>query len=87
MPLSGRPHTPASLFPSRHLPLAAVTAAGLVVRDVPFDLIRSHAGITEATTSAFDLETVSTFGVQTTAPGDYAWRIPCWAHSSTASAA
>ncbi len=48
----------------------------LAQRDVPFDVISSHSVTTEATISAFDLETVSSFGVQTTGPGDYAWRVP-----------
>ncbi len=45
-------------------------------RDIPFDGITSHTVTTEATISAFDLQTVSSFGVQTSAPGDYSWRIP-----------
>ena len=48
----------------------------LAKRDLPFDVITSHTVTTEATISAFDLQTVSSFGVQTTAPGDYSWRIP-----------
>jgi len=51
-------------------------AAQLAQRDVPFDVISSHTVTTEATISAFDLQTVSSFGAQTTGPGDYAWRIP-----------
>ena len=45
-------------------------------RDVPFDVIAKQTVNTEATISAFDLETVASFGVQTTALGDWAWRIP-----------
>ena len=45
-------------------------------RDVPFDVIAKQTVTTEATISAFDLETVASFGVQTAALGDYAWRIP-----------
>ncbi len=51
-------------------------AAQSAGRDVPFDVVTSHTVTTEATISAFDLETVSSFGVQTTAPGDYSWRVP-----------
>ena len=43
---------------------------------LPFDVIASHTVTTEATISAFDLQTIASFGAQTTAPGDYAWRIP-----------
>jgi hypothetical protein len=43
---------------------------------VPINEITSQTVSTEATISAFDLETVASFGVQSTAPGDYAWRVP-----------
>lgn len=45
-------------------------------RDVPFNVISKQTVTTEATISAFDLETIASFGVQTTALGDYTWRIP-----------
>jgi len=42
----------------------------------PIDRIPSHTTVTETTIDAFDLQTVSSFGAQTTGPGDYSWRIP-----------
>jgi hypothetical protein len=43
---------------------------------VPINEITSQTVTTETTISAFDLVTVASFGVQTTGPGDYGWRIP-----------
>lgn len=45
-------------------------------KGAPINLIKSHTVSTEATVSAFDLTTISSFGLQTTGPGDYGWRIP-----------
>jgi hypothetical protein len=42
----------------------------------PVDRVKSQSVVTEASISAFDLVEVSSFGAQTTVPGDYAWRIP-----------
>lgn len=42
----------------------------------PVDQITNHSTLTEASISAFDLVEISSFGAQTTSPGEYKWNIP-----------